>query len=128
MNALARLLVALWTGAVAAVAFLVAPRAFRFLDDPRRAGEFLAPIFRSIDFFGLGAALVAAVAWRRSRLSLATAVVMAWAAAMNRFFLAPRIEARIEPFAVYHRMSEICWGLILLGGILLLLRAPGGRS
>lgn len=128
MRALARLLVGLWTGAVAAVAFLVAPRAFRFLDDNRRAGDLLVWIFRRVDLFGIAAGAVAVVAWRRSRWRAAIAVAMTWAAACNAFFLGPRIAARAEPFAFYHRASEGLWGAILLGGVALLLFDPAARS
>lgn len=127
MRALARLLIALWTGAVAAIAFLVAPRAFRFLDDDRRAGDLLAWIFRRVDLFGIAAGAVAFVAWRRSRWRAAVAAAMTWAAASNAFFLGPRIAARAEPFAFYHRLSEGLWGAILLGGIALLLFDPRSR-
>jgi Domain of unknown function (DUF4149) len=121
LPAAARLGVALWAGAVAAVAFAVAPRVFRFLDDPSRAGELMAPIFRKVDLFGIGAAVLFAVAARGSRWRFALACLLGAAAAANAFLLAPRIAAGQREL---HGLAEALWGGILLGSLVLALFGP----
>lgn len=131
LTASARAALALWTGAIAGIAFAVAPRVFRYLDDPRRAGELLRPIFRRVDLFGIGVSLLGIAAvfaadLRRWRALLLAA--MGGAAATNAFLLAPLIEARDDRFALWHRLSEGCWGMILVAGTLLLLTGEAPRS
>jgi len=121
LRALARLGVALWAGAVAAVAFAVAPRVFHFLDDPPRAGELMAPIFRKVDLFGIGAAILFAVVARGSRWRFALACLLAAAAAANTFILAPRIPGGDRWL---HNLSEALWGGILVGSVVLALAGP----
>jgi len=125
--AVARVVLALWIGAVAGVSFVVAPRVFQFLDDPRRAGELMRPIFARVDYFGLAAALVFVVAARRSRLRALLAAGIGGLAAVNVFGLAPRIAARGEHFELLHRASVWVWGSILLGGAILLVLGPERR-
>jgi len=119
--AVARLGVSLWAGAVATVAFAVAPRVFPFLDDPPRAGELMAPIFRKVDLFGIGAAVLFAVASRGSRWRFALACLLAAAAAANAFILAPRIAGGDRAL---HHISEGLWGAILVGTLVLALAGP----
>ncbi|MCK6459247.1 MAG: DUF4149 domain-containing protein [Planctomycetes bacterium] len=118
---LARLGVSLWAGAVAAVAFVVAPRVFGFLADPPRAGELMGPIFRRIDLFGVGAAVLFAVAARGSRWRFALACLLGAAAAVNAFILGPGIRGGKSEL---HGLSEAVWGAILLGTLVLALAGP----
>ncbi len=121
-------------GAIACVSALVAPRAFRVLDDARRAGEFLAPIFRAVDRFGIAAAclgLLSLIAAPRAPGQVARASLlgaMGAAAALNAFVLSPRIAAREEPFALLHGLSASLWMLLLVGGITLLAAPASPRS
>jgi hypothetical protein len=125
LPALARLGVALWAGAVATVAFAVAPRVFRFLDDPARAGKLMAPIFRKVDLFGIGAAVLFALAARGSRWRFALACLLGAAAAGNAFVLAPRVPGG-DP--ALHHISEGLWGAILVGSLVLALVGPRAPS
>jgi hypothetical protein len=122
---LARLGVALWAGAISAVAFAVAPRVFHFLPDSQQAGELMAPIFRKVDLFGIGAAILFAIASRGSRWRFALACILGAAAAANTFVLAPRIPGGSPTL---HSISEGLWGGILLGSLVLALAGarPGG--
>jgi len=121
LSAVARLALGVWVGAIAAVSFSVAPRVFHFLDAREQAGELMAPIFRHVDLFGIGAAVLFTLAARRSRWRAILAATMAAAAAVNTFALAPRIEARDEHLQLYHRAAEGLWGFLLLAGAILLL-------
>jgi len=121
LPALARLAIALWAGAVAAVAFAVAPRVFGFLVDRNEAGELMAPIFRKVDLFGIGAAILFATIARGSRWRFAVACLLAAAAAANAFVLAPRIAGGDRTL---HSLSEGLWGGILLGTVVLALAGP----
>jgi hypothetical protein len=121
LAASARLAVALWAGAVATVAFVVAPRVFGFLDDHARAGELMRPIFRSVDLFGIGAAVLFAVAARGSRWRLALACLLGAAAAANAFILGPAIAGGKREL---HGVSEAVWGAILVGSLVLAIAGP----
>ena len=113
ISRLTHIALALWIGAVACVAALVAPAAFEHLD-VAAAGELLAPIFRGVDIFGLATATVlvlSSVGWRRK-----VAVVMGVCAAASVFYLAGRIDGR----NAYHYAAEVAWTVILLGGVALL--------
>jgi len=115
----------LWAGAVAAVAFAVAPRVFGFLADPPRAGELMAPIFRRIDLFGVGAAVLFAVAARGSRWRFGVACLLGVAAAANAFVLGPRIAGGDRAL---HGFAEGLWGGILVGSTVLALFGPRSPS
>ncbi|MFI5403094.1 MAG: DUF4149 domain-containing protein [Planctomycetota bacterium] len=121
LQSLARLAMGLWAGAVMAVAFAVAPRVFGFLADNPRAGELMGPIFRKVDLFGIGAALLFALVARRSRWRFVIALLLAAAAAANAFVLAPRIPGGSPTL---HRLSEVLWGLILVWSLVLSLVGP----
>jgi len=121
LPAFARLAIALWAGAVAAVSFAVAPRVFTFLNDPPRAGELMLPIFKKVDLFGIGAAILFAIVARGSRWRFALACLLAAAAAANTFVLAPRIVAGDKAL---HHVSEGLWGGILVGSVVLALAGP----
>lgn len=127
LNAVARLLLALWIGAAAGVAFIVAPRVFGFLDDNAQAGELMGPIFQYVDWFGIAAAAVFAAAARKSRWRLVLALGLGALAAINVFVLAPEIRARGEHLDVAHQISTVLWSVILLGGIVLLVMGPTAR-
>lgn len=120
-SALARLAMGLWAGAVAAIAFAVAPRVFRFLADPPRAGELMAPVFRKIDLFGIAASILFAIAARKSRWRFCIACLLGLAAAANAFFLAPRIAGGDRTL---HGASEVLWGTILVWSLVLALVGP----
>lgn len=114
----------LWIGAVACVAFVVAPTVFRALDDPKRAGEVMAPIFRAVDLFGVAAAaLFAAAAKGRKWRTLAAAIAGA-AALLNLVIVAPRAGG--DP--LWHRVSVGLWGTIFAIGLALLLLGPRPRA
>ncbi|MHC4972947.1 MAG: DUF4149 domain-containing protein [Planctomycetota bacterium] len=124
LNAIARLLLGLWIGAMAGVAFVVAPRVFGFLDDRSQAGELMGPIFQRIDLFGIAVAIVFAVAARKSRWRLVISLALGALAAVNVFVLAPEIRARGENLAAAHQISTVLWSVILIGGIVLLVVGP----
>lgn len=129
LNAVARLLLALWIGAMAGVAFVVAPRVFGFLDDQAQAGELMGPIFRHVDYFGIATAIVFAAAARRSRWRLVLSAALGALAAINVFALAPEIRARKEHLEIAHQLSTILWSVMLLGGIVLQVVGPArGRG
>ena len=123
LQRIAHLAVALWTGAVASVAFVVAPQAFAALERAA-AGDLMAPIFRAVDFFGVGAAVVYLFATRRTLVRPIVAGVMGAAAAVNAWGLAPRIAARAEHWELFHKISTGLWGGILVGGVVLVLIGP----
>jgi len=127
LNAISRLLLALWIGAAAGVAFVVAPRVFGFLDDRAQAGELMGPIFQRVDYFGIAVALVFAVAARKSRWRMVLALGLGALAAINVFLLAPEIRARGEHLEIAHQISTVLWSVILIGGIVLLVMGPGAR-
>jgi hypothetical protein len=124
--AFARLAMGLWAGAVSAVAFAVAPRVFSFFgEDKARAGELMAPIFRKVDFFGLGVALFFALVARKSRWRLAIALLLAAAAAANAFILGPRIPGGGKTL---HHVAEALWGLILFWSAVLAIFGQGAPT
>jgi hypothetical protein len=124
LNTVARLLLALWIGAAAGVAFIVAPRVFGFLDDRAQAGELMGPIFLYVDWFGIAAAVVFAAAARQSRWRLVLALGLGALAAVNAFVLAPEIRARGEHLDIAHQISTVLWSVILIGGLVLLVMGP----
>lgn len=128
LEPVARLLLGLWIGAMAGVALVVAPRVFGFLDDNAQAGELMGPIFQRIDYFGIAVAIVFAVAARRSRWRMIVSLALGALAAINVFALAPEIRARGEHLEVAHQISTILWGVMLLGGIVLLVAGPSRRA
>jgi hypothetical protein len=127
LNQVARLLLGLWIGAMAGVAFVVAPRVFGFLDDNAQAGELMGPIFQRVDYFGIATAVVFAVAARKSRWRLVVSLALGALAAINVFALAPEIRARGEHLEIAHQISTVLWGVILVGGIVLLVGGPASR-
>jgi hypothetical protein len=123
----ARVLLALWIGAVAGVAFVVAPRVFGFLDDNAQAGELMGPIFQYVDLFGIAVAIVFAVAARKSRWRFVLALALGALAGINVFALAPEIRVRGEHMEIAHQLSTGVWSAILIGGIVLLVAGPTRR-
>jgi len=128
VNTISRLLLALWIGAVAGVAFVVAPRVFGFLDDKAQAGELMGPIFQRVDLFGIAAAVFFAVAARKSRWRLVFALGLGALAAINVVVLAPEIRARGEHLDIAHQLSTVLWSVILIGGLVLLVVGPRART
>ena len=126
LDPIARLGMALWIGAVAAIAFLVAPRVFGYLDDNEKAGELMRRIFEMTDLFGVCAAAVFTFAARHRKFRAILAAVVGACAAVNRFGVTPRIVARPPDMELWHRISEGLWGVILIGGVLLVMMGPGG--
>jgi len=128
LHRIAHLAVALWVGAVAAVSFVVAPRVFAVLER-EAAGDLMMPIFRYVDFFGVGAAALYLFVSSRSRARPIMAGVMGAAAAVNAWALGPRIAARAEHWELFHKISTGLWGGILVGGAILVLigRPPVNR-
>jgi hypothetical protein len=125
LPALARLAVGLWAGAVLAVAFVVAPRVFAFLNDRPRAGELMGPIFRRVDLFGIAAAILFAVAARGSRWRFALACLLGAVAAANAFVLGPAIAGGKSEL---HGVARAAWGAILAGSLVLALAGPRAPS
>lgn len=117
----------LWIGAVACVAFVVAPTVFRRLDDNRLAGEVMAPIFHAVDVFGVAAAVLFAVAAKGRKWRVLGAAILGAAALVNVAVVAPRVAAR-ENLELYHRIAEGLWGVILVVGLWLLLIGPRPRE
>lgn len=120
--ALTRLALGLWAGAMAIV-IVVAVRAFHSLgtaDAPR----FLAPIFRTVDLYGVGAAILATIAFRASPWRAILVAGAGAGALINTFALAPRIADRAEHFEFYHRASEGLWAFALVSSGILLLAWP----
>jgi hypothetical protein len=81
----------------------------------------MAPIFRKVDLFGLGAAVLFAVVARKSRWRFAIAVLLAVAAAGNAFILGPRIP---EGGKALHHVAEAFWGVILVWSVVLAVAGP----
>ena len=111
-----------WVGGIACVAFLVAPSVFRVhREDTDVAAQILRPVFAGIDYLGVVTAALLVVVypgrWKRG-----LAGFMGLCAAASVFFVAPRVDGR----NFYHRLDEILWTAILLGGIALL--ATGIKS
>ncbi len=127
LHGLAHLAVALWVGAVATIAFLVAPHVFATFDKKSAAGTFLGPLFTRVDYFGVATAVVYVLVARRSRLRSVVAGVMGAAAAVNAWGIAPRIAhmTREDPnFGLFHTSSMVLWAAILIGGALLVFLGP----
>lgn len=110
---------AAWMGAIGCATF-VAIHAFKTFPD-EQAADFMGPVFKAVDLFGIAAALCFAVALRASRLRLVLALLLAAAAAVNRFVVTPKIEARAEGFLHWHKAAEWTWTGILLVGLFLLI-------
>jgi len=124
----ARLLLGLWVGAVAGIVFAVAPAVFGGIQDPAEAGRVMAPIFERVDYFGIVAAAVFALAAWPGRVRAALAALLGAAAATNILIVAPRIAARGDDFDFFHRLSEGLWGFILVAGVVLMLIGPRGKA
>ena len=114
----------LWIGAVACVAFVVAPTVFRELQDPKRAGEVMAPIFRAVDLFGVAAATLFAVAAKGRKWRSLFAAVLGALALVNLALVAPRAGGD----RLWHHVSVAVWGVILVVGLALLLLGPRPRA
>lgn len=117
----------LWIGAVACVAFVVAPTVFRTLDDDALAGKVMAPIFQAVDVFGVAAAALFAVAARGRKWRALGAAALGAAALVNVVIVAPKVTAR-ENLELYHKVAEVLWGVVLFGGLWLLLLGPRPRE
>jgi hypothetical protein len=111
---------------MACVAFVVAPTVFRTLEDDTLAGRVMAPIFRMVDLYGIGAALIFALVARRRRAIVALAAGAA--AAVNAFLVGPRIAARAEGWEFLHHVSTGLWLAILIVGFILALLGPTTRD
>ncbi|MDJ0522543.1 MAG: DUF4149 domain-containing protein [Planctomycetota bacterium] len=121
--------IALWTGAVLAVAFVAAPVVFAAVPEhiPTKdiAGRVIGPSFGRVDTAGIVAAGLGLVyLWLlpRSRARLwreIVLVLMLGAAIVNGTYLSPAITARQEPLDTYHAASVALWMLIIVGGLLL---------
>lgn len=119
--ALTRLALGLWAGGMAVV-IVVAFRAFDQMESD--APRFMAPIFRVVDLYGVGAAILATIAFRASPWRAILAAGMGAAALINTFALAPRIANRAEYWEIYHRISEGIWAFALGSAVILLLFWP----
>ena len=109
---------AAWMGAIGCATF-VAIRSFKTFEDTQ-AADFMGPVFKAVDLFGIAAAICFAVALRTSKLRLGLALLIGAGAAINRFYITPKIEARVEGFMSWHRVAETTWTVILLVGLFLL--------
>ena len=137
---IAQLLMGVWVGAVACVAFVVAPRIFEVmrskpisnhLDTKRQgevAGELLAPIFDSVDKFGILVCVFFLIAAWGMRGRAVLALVLGVCAAVNAFVVAPQIEARGEGFQTWHMVATGLWIAILVGGTVLALVGPDRKA
>ena len=124
MNRLAYAALSLWIGAVAGVAIVVIPSVFGKLNDNKLAGDVMAPIFRSVDLFGVAAAFLYAFAVRRHRRRM----VLAWVlgvAATGSAVLGRFIAERAEHWELYHAIATKLWFVILLVGVCLVVVGPG---
>ena len=132
LAALAPAAVALWIGAVVAIAFVAAPLVFagvpEYIASKDAAGRVIGPAFGRVDTGGIVAGLLGllhlallprgpGLLWRRLLLG-----AMVLAAAVDLVWIAPAITARTEPLRTYHAIATGIWMLILLGGLTLMLR------
>ncbi|MDJ0974781.1 MAG: DUF4149 domain-containing protein [Planctomycetota bacterium] len=130
LDGTARIAFGLWIGAVAGVAFVAAPLVFGAVPEhiatKDSAARVIGPAFARVDIFGLVACALTGIALllRRedgaARWRLLLIAVVAICAAVDAFFLAPKITAREEPLRIYHGLATTAWMLILLFGALLL--------
>jgi len=126
----ARVALALWVGAVAAIAFVAAPLVFAsvpaYLPSKDVAGRVIGPAFGRVDTAGVVAGLLGllhlfllprarGLAWRRLLLG-----AMVLAAVLDMLWIAPAITARTEPLRTWHAVATGLWMLILGGGLVLL--------
>ena len=123
----ARVFLALWIGAVAAIAFVSAPLVFgavpEIIASKDLAAQITGPGFFRVDLFGIVAALVCYAAIRvrgGSPWRSILVCVMGVSAAVDAFVLVPKIEARAEPLGTWHAIAVGLWMTILIGGIVLL--------
>lgn len=131
-DALARVTLAVWIGAVAGVAFVAAPLIFAavpdLIVDKDTAARVVGPAFARVDILGLVACALCVLTLlaspggpgRRWRLWLLGALALL--AALNAFWFAPAITARTEPVQTWHRCAVFDWMAILLGGSFLIIR------
>ena len=127
LHGIAHVAVALWVGAVAAVSFIVAPRAFEVFTKSGEAGDFLRPVFAYVDMFGVGAAALYVLLARRSRMRAIVAGILGAAAAINVWGISPRLaflDSGDANFALFHRTSMALWLTILVGGVALIFLGP----
>ena len=127
MLGIARLCIALWTGAVLCVMFAVAPSVFAGIPEAQREavppGEILGPVFRAVDLFGVATAVLylLALAPGRVRGKRWRAIVVAGmgaAAAVDTFVLAPMIRSQGGSSAA-HGISMALWTAVAVAGLAL---------
>lgn len=123
----ARVFLALWVGAVAAIAFVSAPLVFdavpEVIASKELAGRITGPGFFRVDVFGIVASLVAFAGVRAAGGSFwrsITLCLMGVCAAVDAFVIVPQIESRAEPVGTWHALAVGLWTTILVGGIVLL--------
>ncbi len=125
MLGIARLCIALWTGAVLCVMFAVAPAVFGGIPEAQREavppGEILGPVFRAVDLFGIGATVLylltlapARIPGKRWRALVVAG--MGAAAAVDTFVLAPIIRNEGGSSAA-HGISMALWTVVAVAGL-----------
>ncbi|MFQ5843592.1 MAG: DUF4149 domain-containing protein [Planctomycetota bacterium] len=127
LAAAAQLAMALWAGAIACVAFAVAPAVFARLEgvDGVSPAQILRPVFAAVDRFGIAAAALYLIALalrpvRGRRWRAAVAAAMGAGAAVDTFVLAPLVR---EGAAGAHGVSVAVWmATLLLAAVLALAR------
>ena len=121
----ARLCIALWTGAVLCVMFAVAPSVFAGIPEAQREAvppvEILGPVFRAVDLFGVATAVLYLLALaparvRGKRWRAIVVAAMGAAAAVDTFVLAPIIRNEGGSSAA-HGISMVLWTVIAVAGL-----------
>lgn len=126
VDALVRVVAALWAGAVFAFAAWFAPHAFRALPTRRDAASFTRPVRERLERFGAYAslAIVLLLYWlgardgwwtmSRVRMAVASAAALSWLA--HVWIVRPLIDRRFS--RPLHELSRGLYALALLGALL----------
>jgi hypothetical protein len=117
MKILAHISVAVLTGSIMCVSFVVAPTAVAALDESELVFGMVGDIINTVDLFGIVTAILLLVAWT-DRLSRILAGVIGLCAVSNIFVVAPQVDG----VNIWHHISVSLWMLVLVSGMVFLVR------
>jgi hypothetical protein len=130
MNRLVTLLIAIWTGSLLTSCALVAPLAFKVIDERSIAGKLTGSVFATQGWIGLGLFVLAIVVWTRGSESAASASVYVllaisgigpWigAIALHPLMEKARAASDMKLFGMVHGISGVLFAAACLAGIVL---------